>query len=204
MSDATKTGGQLLDWTLLDDTTSDVPTIDSGTLDVGAGSIDIVLNIAVAHKDANAASTNYVTIKVFTRSGATDETWNLHATSQAGGGTAVKEDINAQSASGQAEIQVADTTDWDTGLGERLFILDATITASEIVHILSWHDNDHYNAIDNLVNTHEDTADLLDGLVEIPVNIPNGVQYVKVTFSNADDDANYAVRVDYTAILAYE
>jgi hypothetical protein len=55
-----------------------------------------------------------------------------------------------------------------------------------------------------IIITHQNTADLLDGLVEIPVNIPNGVQYVKVTFSNADDDANYAVRVDYTAILAYE
>ena len=204
MADATKVSGQLLDWTALGDMVTDTPSVDSGTLDVGEGVIDTVLHIAVAHTDTNAASTNYVTVKVFTRSGATDETWNLHAVFQAGGGTAVAEALDAESASAQANIKVAATTDWDTGLGERLFLLDASLVASEIVAILGWADADYYIAADNLTNTHAATTSVLyDGLVEVPINIPNGIRYVKAVFSNADDDANYAVRVDYSAVSAY-
>jgi hypothetical protein len=203
VADASKIQGQLLDWTLLDDTASDSPSVDSGELDIGEGAVDVVLNIAVAHKDANAASTNFVTYKVFVKTGANDEDWRLHATGGAGGGTAVKEDVAAQSASAQNRIEVADTTDWNTGLGERLFLLDATLLNSEIVQIFGWVDNDAYLCVDNLTITHENTADLLDGLVESPVSIPNGVRYVKVVFSNADDDANYAVRVDYSGVSAY-
>lgn len=205
MADATVTVGQLLDWTTLDDTISDTPGLDSGTLDLGDGVTDATIYVTVCHKDTNAAATNIVTVKIFVRPGGTaDEDWRLLTLCSAGGGTAVKEDIVAQSASGQSHIEVADTTDWDTGLGERLFILDATLANSELVTIIGWIDIDYYLAADNLVNTHENTADLLDGVNEIPVAIPDGCRYCKVVFANSDDDANYAVRIDYSAVTDYE
>jgi len=209
LADATKIQGQLLDWTLLDDVGTDSPSVDSaGTTsghDIGAGSVDVNLTISVAHIDTNAAaSTNYVTVKVLGKVGATDEKWLPISVFQSGSGTSVKEDVAATSNSGQTHIEVADTTDWDTGLGERLFLYDsANILDSEVVEIFGWADNDYYIATDNLTNTHLNTADLLDGLNEHNVNIPNGYQYVKVVFHNADDDANYAVRVDYSAVTEF-
>ena len=78
-----------------------------------------------------------------------------------------------------------------------LFIKDATLANSELIQVKSWADADYYTATRNLINTHENTADLLNGVYEAVFNLPDGVRYVNVTFTNADDDANYAVRVDY-------
>jgi hypothetical protein len=203
LADATKIQGQLLDWTALPDTVTDSPSLDSGDLNVGAGYVDVLLSITVAHIDVNVAGANYVTVKVLVKTGATDETWRLLTAFQTGGGTAVLEAVAASSASAQNRVEVADTTDWDTGLGERLFLMDATLVDSEIIEILGWVDNDAFLCIDNLTNTHADTADILDGLNEHQVSIPNGFQYVKVVFHNADDDANYAVRVDYSAVTEF-
>ena len=206
MADATKVQGVIKDWTLLDDTGSDSPTVDTDNtgagFDIGAGAVDVELNIKIAHIDANAAGVNYVSYKVFGKYGANNEDWGLLTASSSGGGTAVKEDLNGNSATN--EIPVADTTDWDTGLGEKLFIYDtANILNSEVVEIAGWHDTVHYTATHNLTNVHANTADLLDGLNEHRIPIPNGIRYVKVVFSNSDDDANYAVKVDYSAVSEY-
>ena len=200
MADATKIQGQLLDWKDLPDTATDSPSVSSDELSVGAGTVDIELTITVAHTDVNAAGTNYVVANVEKK---INGKWYLHQAVQCGGGTAVLEAVVATSNSGQTHIEVADTTDWDTGSGERLFLKDANILDSEIVEIFGWADNDYYIASENLENTHLDTADLLNGLSEHPVYIPNGVAAVRVIFHNADDDANYAVRIDYTAVTEF-
>lgn len=204
MAKAVKYQGNILDWTLLPDTVSDSPSVDSGQHDVGEGAIDVELSIKVAHIDTNAAGINFVTIKVLGKYGPNDEDWGLLSQIQSGGGTAVKEDLNALSAAGQNRIEVADTTDWDTGLGERLFLLDATLVNSEIVEIFGWIDADCYLAIDNLTNSHQNTADLLNGLSEHRVYIPNGIRYVKVVFHNSDDDAEYAVKVDFSRVTEFK
>jgi len=208
--DATNLQGQALDWTLLDDTGTDNPSVTTGKIDL-SDYVKTTLSLVVAHADANAAGANIVTIKIFAGFGIHDPSTNpyeeelrLVGVLTAGGGTAVKEDISGTSNADQKEITVADTTDWDTGLGERLFILDATPANSEIVTIAGWHDNTHYNAMSNLSNTHLNTADLLDGVTEQTFELPKGARYFKVDFFNSDDDATYYVRCDYIAVTDYE
>lgn len=199
MADYTKTRTQKLDWTLLDDTTSNAPSVDSGAINI-PDAIGCKLHVVVAHADTNDGSTNEVFIKVMTKKGSAGEDWAVFAESRAGSGQATKEDLDAQSASGQTQIKVADTTDWDTGELERLFILDATPINSEVVTIMGWADNDYYIADENLTNTHETTADLLDGVDERTFFVPPEYQDVKVLFGNTDGDATYYVRVDYQLI----
>ena len=171
MADFTKTKGQLIDWTLLDDTGSDIPSVETGALALDE-EIGAKLMIVVAHADTNDPAGALVYISIQVKVGANDEDWRQYCQLTAGGVQATLEAIAAQSASGQTHIEVADTTDWDTGQLERLFLMDATKINSELVTIVGWADNDYYLAADNLTLTHEDTADLLNKVDEIPVFIP--------------------------------
>jgi len=200
MADATKIQGAT-PWIQLGDTITYNPSATTGSIDLGEGSIDEVLLIQVGHTDANVAGSNVVTVKVEIYQ---NGRWDLHAQFNTGGGTAVKEDVAAQSVSSQTHIEVADTTDWDTGLGERLLLFDTVdYTKSEIVEIAGWADNDYYLAQDNLENTHENTADLLDGLTETEISIPNGIRYARVNCHNSDDNANYLFRVTYNYVSEF-
>ncbi len=207
--DATNLQGQALDWTLLDDIGSDNPFVTTGSIDL-SDYVKTTLSLVVAHADANAAGANIVTIKILALFGtdlANTEDWRTVGILTAGGGTAVKEDIAATSGFGEANperIEVADTTDWDTGLGERLFILDATPANSELVHVAGWADNDYYKAAASLTKSHANTADLLDGVTEQTFELPKGAQYFRIMFFNSDDDATYYVRCDYIAVIDYE
>ena len=199
MADFTKTKGQLIDWTLLDDTGSDIPSVETGALALDE-EIGAKLMIVVAHADTNDPASALVYISVQVKVGANDEDWRQYCQLTAGGVQATLEAIATQSASGQAHIEVADTTDWDTGQLERLFLMDATKINSELVTIVGWADNDYYLAADNLTLTHEDTADLLNKVDEIPVFIPKEYDAVKVVFGNSHGTATYYVKVDYNLV----
>ena len=202
MADATKAQGSTA-WIQIPDTVTDSPSATTGSIDFGAGSVDEMLNIKIAPQDTNTTTAGSLTVRVEVLNENVSE-WELHQTFTAGAGTATKEDIAAQSASGQPNIQVADTSDWDTGLGERLIIYDnADYTKSEIVEIKGWVDNDYYIAQDNLVNTHENTADLLNGVQEFNVVLPNGIRYARVNIHNSDDDANFIFKVGYSYVSEY-
>jgi hypothetical protein len=207
----TKTQAEALDWTQLQDTVSDNPFAET-TIQTFASHVEVVLNIVVAHLDTNDASTNDVTVSVLIRAsddGATeDEGWRLFTAFAAGAGQATTEALNANSGVSQGNperIEVASTADFDTGTAEWLFLKDAgTLANSALVLVEGWADNDYYiNAWD--LERDYDNADALYNLVDqIPVRIPAGAQFINVTFHNSDDDANYAVRVDYTAVTAIE
>jgi len=199
MADFTKTKGQLIDWTLLDDTESDIPSVETGALALDE-EIGAKLMIVVAHADTNDPAGALVYISIQVKVGANDEDWRQYCPLTAGGVQATLEAIAAQSASGQTHIEVADTTDWDTGQLERLFLMDATKINSELVTIVGWADNDYYLAADNLTLTHEDTADLLNKVDEIPVFIPKEYDAVKVVFGNSHGTATYYVKVDYNLV----
>lgn len=207
MADFTKTQGTFLDWTALGDTVTDLPFVDSGTLTIPAGALSTTLHITVAHTDINAAATNYVYVKVYVRTGANDEDWRLSASLQAGGGTAVLEPVADTSGAGEANperLQVADTTDWDTGAQERIFVMDTTLANSEVVTIVGWADNDYYVCADGMTLAHANTADALSGVDGLNILLPDGADYCKVVFTNSDDDANYAVKIDYTSVTDIE
>lgn len=210
--DYNKTRGTLLDWTALavrvnaDDSTGHYAKSDALAI---TDDMSVELYITVAKTSTGAAGTDYVYVKCYSQVGTTTEDWRLFASLQAGGGTATKVDIAEESAAAQANIYVGAITDWDTGLQERLFILDGTLVNSEVVTILGWSveaGNDYYLCAENLVNTHADTADLLNGVDEIPVHVPEGSQAVKVVFTNssATAGATYAVRVDYEKVTGLE
>jgi len=204
MADFTKSRGQLKDWTLLDDTATDTPTVDSGELDLSGGDIGCILHLVVAHADVVDAATSPVYINVMTKKGSGNEDWGLFAQLQAGGGQAVTEALDAESASGQKQVKVAATTDWDTGQLERLFLLDGTPANSELVTVMGWADADYYLVAENLSNTHAIATALFDGVDEIPVYIPPEFQTVKVLFGNSHGTATYYLRVDYELITDIE
>jgi hypothetical protein len=201
MSDFTKSAGtSILDWTELDDTASDTPYAGTG-VQTCPDDIEIVLDIVVAHKDTNDGSTNYVTVNVWRRVGTTDEDWQLFTTFQTGGGQATAETLNANSGSGvggdESEIHVADTTDWDTGNGETLFLLDSgTLANSCLVTIKGWSDNAHYNADHDLVNAYDNADILHDGVSQHSVLLPASTVAYKV--------ATYAVRVRESKVTDIE
>ena len=200
MADFTKSKAELLDWTLLDDTATDSPKVETSALALDE-ELGAILTLVVAHADATDASTSMVHISVQYKVGSNDEDWREHVHLEAGGGQATKEDLDAESASGQTQVKVGSTADWDTGECERLFILDtATPANSELVTVVGWSDNDYYTAADDLTNTHQNTADLLNGVDEIPVRIPKEYDSVKVIFTNSHGTAQYYVRVDYNVI----
>ena len=200
----TKDEGQLLDWTELPDTVTDIPSYVAMGLVTKADELEENIVITVAHKDTNDAASNFVTVRVLGRMGADDEAWREIVALQAGGGQATSEALNANSGASQANperIEVASTADWDTGLGEWLFLLDANVLVdSALVLVAGWSDNDYYINSWDLVRDYDAADSLFDGVDQFPVRVPAGYQYFKVVFYNSDNDATYAVRVDYAEV----
>lgn len=197
-----KDEGQISDWQALADTVSDAPSGESAVI-TKATELEVQIVVTVGHMDANDAAANFVTLHLLVKTGANGEDWKLWNSVQAGGGQAATEALNAESALGQKEIQVAATTDWDTGLGERLLLYNVgDLLDSEVVTIDFWDDADHYTVLDNLTNTHDagDGDALYDGLDEIKITIPACAETAKVTAHNSDDDANYIWRVDFLEV----
>lgn len=201
MADFTKGAGTvILNWTDLPDGVTDNPFATTG-VQTTPDELEIVLDITVAHVDANAAATG-VKVQVWRRIGSTNEDWRLFHEYEVGVGTAVREILNANSGAGvggdESEIHVADTTDWDdTDTGQVLFLWDAVVVADScLVNIVGWSDNVHYNADHALVNGYTNAQDyLLDGVVQNPVVLPASTIAYKVNFHNTDADANFAVNV---------
>lgn len=205
--DFTKSQGQILDWTLLDDTGSDNPFAES-TIQTFADDVELTLNIVVAHADANDAAGNVVTVSVLVRAGSDNEAWRLVYENPAGGSQATAETLAANSGVSEANperMEVADTTDFDTGASEWLFLRDTTtLVDSALVLVEGWADADYYINAWDLVRDY-DSADILhNGVSHLNVPIPSGAQFFNVTFHNSDDDATYAVRVDYTTVTDIE
>ncbi len=207
MADYTKAQGQILDWTTLDDTASNNPFAETG-IQTKASEMEVNINIVVAHQDANDAGTAPATVSVLARAGADAEAWRLLAEFQAEAGQATAETLNAASGAGQGNperLEVADTTDWDTGLPQWLFLKDTgTLVNSCLCLVEGWSDNDYYINAWELVNAYDNADILYDKVSQFTVRIPAGVQYFNVTFHNSDGDATYAVRVDYTEVTDLE
>lgn len=203
MADFTKLEGEILDWTLLDDTDTDNPFAETG-VQSKPDEMVVDLIITVAHNDAVDAATSFVNVRVLGRLSATAEGWRQIAPFQSGGGQATGQILAAASGSGQGNperIEVADTTAWDTGAGEMLFLKDVgTLVNSCIVLIEGWVDNDYYINAWELVNAYDNLDYLYDGLSQHLVRIPAGVSEFNVTFSNSHGTATYAVRVDYAEV----
>lgn len=195
--DITKSQGQLYDWTLLDDT-GGTPTLETGT-HTYTDTLSSTLNVAMVNIGAvaDASSVGFI---IFIRYGATEADWREWREYKADVAVAVTIDVDAQAASGQAVIPLSVTTNFDepARIGDVFFIKDATLANSELVIWGGTFNNDvSITAIDNLVTTHENTADIYQVVSQWNIMLPNGCDEAKVLFYNRDADANYACRVDY-------
>lgn len=203
MADFTKSQGQILDWTLLDDTGSNNPFAQA-TMQTKSTELEVELHIVVAHQDTNDATTNYVTVSVIGRAGGDAEGWREIVSVQSGGGQAIAETLAAASGASQGSperLEVADTTDWDTGAAQWLFLLDSgTLVDSCLCLIEGWVDADYYINSWDIVRDYDNADILHDGVSQHRVRVPAGIQYFDILFHNADATATYAVRVDYSEV----
>lgn len=203
MANFTKTQGQLMDWTLLDDT-GGVPSLESAALDSGEGldaAMVTTLHIDICHADTNDASMNTAECIIWGKSGITDEDWHELFRFQADGGQANGQVLAAASGSGQANpdrIEVAATANFQIP-GDVYFLKDAgALAASCIVVNKDFVTDDYIECIDDLVNAY-DTSDYVYDLVnQWSVQLPADLQAARATFHNPDGDATYACRVRYT------
>lgn len=194
-ADVTKSQGELYDWTLLDDTGA-TPYLETGVHSY-PDTLSSMLNVSMVNIGA-VADASSVGFMIFTRFNAADDGWRLFADLKADVAVAVTIDVDAQAASGQTVIPLSNTTNFDEVPGSIYFLRDTTLANSELIIWGGTFDNDvSITAIDNLVATHENTADIYKVVSQWNIVLPNGCDEAKVLFYNRDADANYACRVDY-------
>lgn len=201
MATITKTNGQLMDWSLLDDTAANpfLETNEIGSNESLDSCLDCILHIDMCHYDDNEAD-DPAYCEVMIKSGATDEDWHSLITFQATGGTAGKQNLDATSGSGEANperIYVGSTTNFET-VGDKYWLRRAAdITESCIVINKYFANDDYIVAMDNLVNTYYSTDPIYNIVDQWNVRLPREVQAAKVIFYNTDSNARYACRVRY-------
>ena len=197
MVDFTKSEGllQTNEWETLDDT-GGTPYYESNELN-NADDIGAMLHIDVCHKDANAASSGPIII-IWIKSGAADEHWHELIRFEGTSGTAGAQTLDQASSSGQKNVYVPLTDDFDEE-GLVCFLKDAGVLAnSQLVVVGKVVTDDYVVTIENLVRSF-DTSDILYNMVDQwPVRIPKEVKAARVTMHNPDGDATYAVRVRFS------
>lgn len=208
MADYTKSQGEILDWTLLDDFATDNPWVQAG-LQTKDSEMVVDLFITVAHNDTVDAASSPVIVRVITRAGADNEAWREIIPFQSGMGQATDEALNANSGAGEANperLEVASTADWDDADGGIwLFLKDTTVLVDSCLCLIAgWNDNDYYINAWDLVRAYDNADILYDGVSQHVVRLPEGVQYFDVTFYNTHGTATYAVRVDYAEVTDIE
>ena len=204
MADYTKSEGQILDWTLLDDFATDNPWAET-TLQTKDSEMIVDLLITVAHNDAVDAATSPVIVRVIARASDDDEGWREIVSFQSGLGQATDEALNANSGAGQGNperLEVASTADWDDADGGIwLFLKDTTVLVDSCLCLIEgWNDNDYYINAWGLVRAYDNADILYDGVDQFVIRLPEGVQYFNVTFYNTHGTATYAVRVDFAEV----
>lgn len=205
MADNTKTADVLMDWTICDDIAG-VPSIETDELDDTQGlnvSLSALLHIDICHNDALDAGTNYLTCKIWVKTGSTDESWHIFRSFQATAGQANAQILAAASGSGQTpadRVQVAATANFDAP-GDSYFLKDTTTLADSCIVVnKDVVTNDYVEVMDDMVRAY-DTADYLYDIVDhFTVNLPDTIAAAKVTFHNSDGDATYACRVHYSLV----
>lgn len=204
MADYTKTSGQLMDWSTLDDT-GGVPFLESSEIGSGEnldGSIECILHIDAALTAGVAGDPAYCSILI--KSGITDEDWHPYISFQLTGGTANFETLNQNSGAGQANpdrIEVAATADFQTP-GDKYYLRDSSnILNSCIVINKDYVLNDYIQVMDDLVNAYDGGSDWISDIVDQwNVTLPPTISAAKVIFYNTDADSNYNCKVRYTIV----
>ena len=195
----TKSQGELMDWTLLDDT-GGVPFLESAVFDAGEGYDDSLSStLLVTMVNVGAAGTaNAQGFIVFVRVSATDEGWRELIRLDMDAGASNVGDLDDAAASAQAVIPLTSTTNFETP-GTVFFIKDETTIADSALVIFggTFSDDVSITVIDNLVNAYDASDNLYSNVQQWPIVLPSECDEAKVVFYNGDADANYACRIDY-------
>lgn len=204
MADITPGSGQIMNWTLLDDTGA-VPTLETSELTEAthsiSSSLSFTLHIDMCHADSNAAGDS-AGFNVLINSSVgvhSDEDWHLLGgmSYEATGGSAILTALAATSGAGETNperVELATTANYNTP-GAAYFILDNTIANSEIVYNQDTVTDDYIEAMDDMSQVH-DASDCIFNIVDHwDIQLPQGIQKAKVQFWNKDADATYACRV---------
>lgn len=199
-ADYTTTKGVLMDWTLLDDTAA-TPYLESDPL-VTDTWIGAIIYIDVAHADTNAVATAGV-VKIWAKSGTTDEDWHEIQELSIDDDTANAGDIDDACPSANATLYLTSTTNFETS-GDVYFVKDVGTLANSCLIINGTFSNDvHVISVDPRVNAYDASDYAYDVVDQWPVRLGPGFTY-KVTFHNKDADATFACRIRYRAETAIE
>lgn len=209
MADNTKSRGELMGYTLLDDT-GGVPFVKSPDLDNGEGldsNIRGHITVVMAHNDANDAAANFASAIVETNSGADVNGWKEYIRKYATGGQANAQQLDAATGLGQGEparVYVGSTTNFEIP-GSQYFLKDAgTLANSCLIRNVGYANDDYIINIDNLAKLY-DNADFVYDIVDIwKIKIPPETQQLRVIFTNPDGDATYACKIDYSLVTDFE
>ena len=194
-ADYTTAKAVLMDWTLLDDTAG-TPFLESSPLVTDTWLITTAY-IDVAHAYTLAAGTA-ATVKVWAKSGTTDEDWHETMELTVTAGTANSNDIDQVCASGQPNVYVTLTTNMEAS-GDVYFLKDVgTLADSCLIVNGNFVDDDYIICVDNLVNAYDTLDRVYDLVDQWQITLSPGFTY-RFTFHNTDADATYACRIHYTA-----
>ncbi|MCK4788133.1 MAG: hypothetical protein KAV87_30600 [Desulfobacteraceae bacterium] len=193
-ADYTTAKAVLMDWTLLDDTAG-TPWLETTELTTDTW-MGCTLYVDVAHIDADAGTA--ATVKIWAKSGTTDECWHEKQELSVTMGAANAGDVDQICASAQANVYLAATANFD-GPGDVFFLRDVGTLADSCLCIIGKATTDDYTTcIDNLVNAYDASDTTWDIVDQWAVRLGPGY-IIKVTFDNTDSAANYACRVHYVA-----
>lgn len=201
--DFNKAQGEVLIWTLLDDT-GGAPTASTGDETVTAGAMSWLLRIVVAHIDTNDAAASRVKVIVSTRAGADASRYRQWLSREAGGNQSTTEGLDDVPSG--TTIPVDATTDWDLADGGTWVLIKdvGTLANSELALLVDRTAGVSYTQAGTVVGTFDASDELYDGVDFIDVLLPPGTDTYRVDFYNTHATATYAVKVDYEAVLGIE
>lgn len=199
-----KDQGEVLVWTLLDDTATDNPHVGTGDKTVTDGATRWLLRIVVAHIDANDPAGALVKVVVSTRAGSEASKFRQWFSYTAGGEQALTEGLDDVPSG--TTIPVTGTGDWDDADGGVwVLIKDVnTLANSELAFLVGWTDGVSYTQAGSVVGTFDADDELYDSVHFMDVELPEGTDIYRVDFFNTHGTATYAVKIDYEAVLGLE
>jgi len=193
MADLTKTTGQLMDWTLLDDTAG-TPYVETSELSM-ADDVETVLHIDVCRGDNNGADADSMDATILVQSGTADEEWHEFIRLSSAALTTGTDDTVSTVGAAATGLTVADGGNFTIGLPA--FIHDGTIADSEIIWIADIDGNDLV-LFDAVTNAHANATPIRDVTNQFNIVMPPSVTTTKIEFVNRDADATYCLRVRWT------
>jgi len=188
MADFTKDGAQVDEWAQIVATAIRVGADIAIPDDIG-----VLLEITLAHDSANAHANGALVIVEVSSNTTGDEDWSelIPGGYRSDGATATLANVDQESSG--TSLYVDATSGFITKF-LLFFVKDATIANSEIGRVGSWNADDAIYPVDNLTNTHQNTADVFNKVFQWIVSVPKEFRRARVIIWNDDADCTICTR----------